>query len=405
MKKPRILQFSLWSILIIFFLILCIKEAEAKTITVDDDDGGQDYVNIQDAIDNATDGDTIRVYEGIYYENLVVNKTVNLIGNGTEYTTIDGEGNGNVVEINTNNVEISKFFITRSRIYWHEKNAGIKIDSSNNLISNCNISNFHLGISLTFSKNNTISSCNISNNGYMGIEIKVSENNTISSCNISNNGHVGIDIFVSNNNIISNTNISNNEEGIRVHPSSNNIISYCNISNNKGNGIQLDSFSNYNTITNCNISNNIWTGIKLDDSSNNSISNCNILNNNHGIYIRDDSYDNTIFHNNFINNNNSASDECSNQWDNAEEGNYWDDYVGNDRRGDGIGDTPFNITGGNNKDRYPLIEPYKEETNPTTNIINKDKNVLPNFVFLLLIIVIIFILLILFIDYWYQTKN
>lgn len=43
-------------------------------------------------IDNATEGDTIRVYEGTYYENVVVNKTVSLVGNGSEETTIEGGG-------------------------------------------------------------------------------------------------------------------------------------------------------------------------------------------------------------------------------------------------------------------------------------------------------------------------
>ena len=30
----------------------------------------QEYTRIQDAIDNSTDGDTIRVWEGVYYEHV-----------------------------------------------------------------------------------------------------------------------------------------------------------------------------------------------------------------------------------------------------------------------------------------------------------------------------------------------
>jgi len=40
--------------------------------------GPGNYTKIQDAIDNATSGDTVFVYNGVYYENVIVNKTINL---------------------------------------------------------------------------------------------------------------------------------------------------------------------------------------------------------------------------------------------------------------------------------------------------------------------------------------
>ena len=46
-----------------------------------------------------------------------------------------------------------------------------------------------------------------------------------------------------------------------------------------------------------------------------------------------------------------------NYWDNGEIGNYWDDYDGVDADNDGIGDTPFNITGSAGSiDNYPIWE-------------------------------------------------
>ena len=47
----------------IFLLLVLIGGSEAKTITVDDS-GGADYSSIQNAVNNATEGDTIRVFEG-----------------------------------------------------------------------------------------------------------------------------------------------------------------------------------------------------------------------------------------------------------------------------------------------------------------------------------------------------
>jgi nitrous oxidase accessory protein NosD len=78
---------------------------------------------------------------------------------------------------------------------------------------------------------------------------------------------------------------------------------------------------------------------------------------------------NTVYHNNFIDNALQAFDESDNTWDNEilQQGNYWDDYIGLDANDDGIGDNPYNISGGS-LDRYPLIEIYtkKPETQKQT---------------------------------------
>jgi parallel beta-helix repeat protein len=90
------------------------------------------------------------------------------------------------------------------------------------------------------------------------------------------------------------------------------------------------------------------------------------------------SVNNSVFLNDFIDNNQNAFDEnyigynweknfgyqrdivsctCNNTWYNKELelGNYWDDYNGTNTNEDGIGDTPYNITGGTSQDKFPLI--------------------------------------------------
>ena len=153
----------------------------------------------------------------------------------------------------------------------------------------------------------------------------------------------------------------------------------------------------------CNISNN-EDGVSLYVSSNNNlISNCTISSNDFGVHIRKTSNKNIIFHNNFLNNCQNGYDICTNQWDNGNEGNYWDDYKGEDINNDGIGDTDYNI-GWLNNDNYPLVQPFnKDGTESTTNKINEHE--VPDIVYLLLIIVIILLSLIFTINYWYPKKK
>ncbi len=70
-------------------VLFMLGPADAKTIVVDDDWAGADYDNIRDAINAAREGDTVRVYDGTYNEDNVVDKAIDLVGNGTS-TIIDG---------------------------------------------------------------------------------------------------------------------------------------------------------------------------------------------------------------------------------------------------------------------------------------------------------------------------
>ena len=175
--------------------------------------GPNNYTKIQGAINAAGDGNTIFVYSGICYENIVINKSINLVGESKETTIIDGNNTGDVIDIIVDNVTIEGFTI-RNGGNWPY--AGVKIYHGNdNSIYNCNISNNNDGIRLHHSSNTSIYNCNISNNSG-GIYLDSSNNNSIYNCNISNNWG-GIHAWHSNNNSIYNCNISNNNyDGIHA---------------------------------------------------------------------------------------------------------------------------------------------------------------------------------------------
>jgi len=90
--------------------------------------------------------------------------------------------------------------------------------------------------------------------------------------------------------------------------------------------------------------------------SNATVEKCSFWKNFYGIIANGNG--NKIYHNNFVYNIKNAIDNSANIWNlsSPKEGNYWDDYYGNDANGDGIGDIPYTI--GSSKDYYPLMNFY-----------------------------------------------
>lgn len=124
-------------------------------------EGPGNYSSIQDAIDYASNGATIFVYDDSspYIENLVVDKTVNLIGEDRNTTVIDGNLSGDVINISANWVNISGFKIQNCGDV-PLANAGVWFSSVNNCtIKRSNFEQCYIGVATYYVNNNMISEC------------------------------------------------------------------------------------------------------------------------------------------------------------------------------------------------------------------------------------------------------
>jgi parallel beta-helix repeat protein len=187
--------------------------------------GESNYTKIQDAIDNASDGDTVFVYDDSspYYENIIINKAISLTGEDRISTIINGIDHENVVTLVEDKVTLSGFTIKNgSGVYP----AGISVSSNYNTISDNIIIQNEYGIYLDGSvyitlTGNTISDNLIINNNYIGLILVRSTNNLVSN-NIIQNNSVGIELVIAKNNNISNNAIINNGQGIDLMGNSSN---------------------------------------------------------------------------------------------------------------------------------------------------------------------------------------
>jgi parallel beta-helix repeat protein len=309
--------------------------------------GGGNYTRIQDAIDNASDGDTVFVYNDSspYYENLIVDKSISLIGEDRDTTVINPEWSDTIIYVSSDNVVVEKFTI-------QDGFTGIDLDGSNCVINNCNIRNNDMwGIILR--THNTASNNTINNNGFGGINeggnnhiisntikfntefgIGVSSNTIIENNLFIANGEdypnssLACDIFLVGNNasIIQNTfdnkAIRNMSSAIKSEQiCKNNIISENKFFNYTYNVIQINK-GQYNIISNNTFQYNKEATILLWECLGNRIQNNLFVDNDNGIGLVF-TFRTNINKNTFINNTNNAGFGLSffNTW----EGNFWDE--------------------------------------------------------------------------------
>ena len=328
-------------LIIILTIILMIEILDDYNISKEEEKIKIDILNIQDKINKAKEKDTIYLSEGVFFENITIDKEITIIGNNT---ILDGGFSGTIVFINADNVKVQNIIIRNSGGY--KEDSAIRIHSKNNEIKNCNIYNNRNGLTLFNSKNNKINNCFFHTNG-QAIFCRSSEENNISYSQFRNNGF-GIFLKNSKDNDVFNSYIYNNGlgfyqkncENTKIYDSAicynnqdgggiwsfhskNLFVKNSNINHN-GAGIKLE-----NTIADISYSNfyfNMFNTLRLINLKDTNISNCNIKNSyRNAVYAEDSNFN---FKNNNIIDSGLYGFESKGKTKANLKNNYWNSFLG-----------------------------------------------------------------------------
>ncbi|HJW97566.1 MAG TPA: NosD domain-containing protein, partial [Candidatus Bathyarchaeia archaeon] len=365
------------------------------------------YPTIQSAINSVNSGDSVLVRRGTYHENVVVNKTVAIIGEDRANTVIDGSGAGYVFGIKgANNVSVCNFTIQNGQTGVYVGDWGALIESSRgNVINNVITTNVDHGVFIDQS-NYTVSGNVIENNG-IGLSVfsNGAVNGTFRNNDVRNNSRYNLDLnstvydfldldttnlvdgkpvyfwlrrldetIPSNAGqvtlvgcssiIVQGLDLEKNSVNVQFVKSLNCTLEDSNLSSANVGVLLIDS-------RNCTVDNNTLTDCIIDlqvqgGTNNTFTGNYLWINGFCGIDFGNTA--NNSFYHNTLNNLGATYTVYQaglNIWDNGypSGGNFWTDYVGVDlKRGpdqdingsDQIGDTPY-IIDANNSDHYPLV--------------------------------------------------
>ncbi len=223
--------------------------------------GANNYSNISDALNTASDGDTIFVYDDSspYNENIEIFHSIILEGENRETTIIDGQGDGDTIYCEADNVVIHGFTIKNGYIpggFWWIAGIQLYICDYCNIYDN-NLMENNYGIRLYGAPNCTITSNTISSNKIAGIYFHDHcHNSEITDNIIDNNDVAGIEIEGTHYSIV-------NENIIRYNP---------------------------------------WDGIRLIDSAYTTVTNNEIVENGYNAIMMRSSYENIVKNNDFTKN-------------------------------------------------------------------------------------------------------
>jgi len=331
---------------------------------------------LQEAIDHAKAGSRLELPAGIYHGNIVINKPL-IIDGKDQKAIIEGDGKGTVITITASGVTVKNLTIRHSGEEHERVDAGVALKKVEQCsVDNCKIVDCLFGIDMVQVSRSQIIGNYIESKPFElglrgdGVRLWYSNDNHLSGNHLyksrdfvvwyshgnlieKNRGEYGrysLHFMYTGKNFVKNNIYKHNSVGIFFMYSQDTVATGNLIQNSLGTtglGIGMKDASNFvlknNTIIYC------ARGLFIDRSpyepdTVNVIENNKIIYNSEGIHFHSLSLHNRFVKNIFKGNIENVINDSYNTkvTENEFDGNYWDDYEGFDKNGDGIGDGAYN---------------------------------------------------------------
>lgn len=344
---------------------------------------------LQMAIDQARDGDTILVQSpALFHEHLVVTKSVYLIS--TNAAVIDGDGSGTPLILAASNVTIQGFTIRNSGHDLAAFDCGILIAAPHAEVRDCRVESEAFGIYVkgvngcTVERNEIFGRADVPSakrgNGIHlwktsgnrivgnvihdkrdGIYLSYADKSLIAGNQVADT-RFGLHYMYSHQNQILTNTLARNAVGATLMFSRGLLVEGNVMAANRRHGLVLKQLDSSRFLRNIVAGQN--RGLFIQQANQNRFEENIVATNDIGLYLSGGSEQNVFVGNAFIRNTDQVwqppfeteqGRKGPNTFSENGRGNYWSDYTGSDRNGDGIGDVPYHETDvfGYLVDRHP----------------------------------------------------
>lgn len=331
------------------------------------------FASIPEALAKVASGDVIRVRPGVYNGNLVLDKPIQLIGEGRP--VLRGAERGSIVTVNAPRSVIRGFRIERSGGSLIDEDSGILLRSDGNQVIDNELDDILFGIYFYRANDNVVRHNRV--HGRTRIELgergagihlydclrNTIEGNVISDArdgmylqnasesvirrNIVTRVRYGLHYMYSNDNVFEDNTFSDNVAGAAIMYSQRIQLRRNRFVHNRGFssfGILFQDSTDLAVLDNV-IADNA-TGIFMEAMRSSTFQHNLIAGNDTAVQVFSSAEQNEFFENNFVANLapiRLIGRNTTTRWSRGKRGNYWSEYDGYDLDGDGIGDVPHRI--------------------------------------------------------------